>query len=139
MIQKRKAYKNYGGRGIKMCDEWKMSYINFKKWFLNELNKYIEEHLSNENISYDEKIKIAKDILTIDRIDNNGDYGPSNCRLTTYKIQARNTRSNVLSEEINKTIKDLHKIGYSCRKIARIFNIYHSTVCRMLKGITWKN
>lgn len=52
-------YKNYGGRGIKVCDEWLESFSDFEKWSLE--NGY-------------------KDDLSIDRVNNNGDYEPSNCR-----------------------------------------------------------
>ena len=71
------SYKHYGGRGITVCDEWKNSYIDFKKWAL-------------EN-GYDES-------LTLDRIDVNGNYEPSNCRWATQKQQARNTRFNNIIE-----------------------------------------
>lgn len=66
------AYKNYGGRGIKICDEWN-EYLNFKEWSLD--NGY-------------------KDTLSIDRINNNGDYEPSNCKWSNSKQQANNKRSN---------------------------------------------
>ena len=66
------SYKNYGGRGISICDEWK-SYPEFKKWALDN--------------GYDDQ-------LTIDRIDVNGDYCPSNCRWVTRFVQAGNTRAN---------------------------------------------
>ena len=68
------SYKNYGSRGIKVCDEWKNSFEEFMKWSLN--NGY-------------------SDNLTIDRIDVNGNYCPKNCRWVTIKQQARNKRTNV--------------------------------------------
>jgi hypothetical protein len=71
-------YKNYGGRGIIMCEEWKNNYSLFKKWSLN--NGYIE----NE----------GRNILTIDRIDNNGNYEPNNCRFITNKENSQNRRNN---------------------------------------------
>lgn len=67
------CYKNYGGRGIKICDEWDKNFKNFKKWSLE--NGY-------------------NDSLTIDRIDVDGDYQPSNCRWVNMKIQGNNTRRN---------------------------------------------
>ena len=70
-------YHLYGGRGITMCDEWKNNFIPFFKWAMS--NGY-------------------KDNLTIDRIDVNGNYDPSNCRWATHKEQMRNTRKNHLIE-----------------------------------------
>lgn len=67
-------YKNYGGRGIKICDEWLNDFETFYKWALE--NGYKKE-------------------LTIDRIDVNGNYEPSNCRWITMKEQQRNRRTNV--------------------------------------------
>lgn len=67
-----RSYKNYGKRGITVCNEW-LTFENFYNWA--KQNGY-------------------NDTLTIDRIDVNGNYEPSNCRWTTYKVQARNTRKN---------------------------------------------
>lgn len=66
------AYKHYGGRGIAICDEWLHDFQAFYDWAME--NGY-------------------KDNLTIDRIDSNGNYSPSNCRWTTMAIQNKNKRA----------------------------------------------
>lgn len=70
---KDRHYQLYGGRGIKVCEEWN-SWENFYKWAME--SGYQEE-------------------LTIDRIDNDGDYMPQNCRWVSMKVQNNNKRSNI--------------------------------------------
>lgn len=65
------SYKYYGGRGIRICDEWK-SRKAFEDWAIR--NGYAEG-------------------LQIDRIDNNGDYTPQNCRFVSPKTNANNRRN----------------------------------------------
>jgi hypothetical protein len=87
--KKNKAYKNYGGRGITICDEWR-DFQSFYDW-------------SYAN-GYDENAQTGK--CTIDRIDNNGNYCPDNCRWVTMKKQSNNKRNNIFVE-INGVKKTL--------------------------------
>lgn len=64
------AYSRYGARGITVCDEWKNDFKSFYDWSIS--------HGYQDN-------------LTIDRIDNDGNYEPNNCRWTTCKTQSNNT------------------------------------------------
>ena len=77
-----KYYKDYGGRGIIVCDEWLNDFMNFYYWAIN--NGY-------------------RDDLTIDRIDVNGNYEPNNCRWVTRNVQLKNKRNNVYITYQNKT------------------------------------
>ena len=91
-----KQYYDYGGRGITICDDWKNDFMSFYNWAMS--NGYSDE-------------------LSIDRIDNDGNYEPSNCRWTTSIIQNRNQR---VSKNNTSGYKGVHfdkKLG---KYIARI-------------------
>lgn len=79
---KNKRYKNYGGRGIGVCEEWLKDFNLFDKW--------AKETLTDE-------------FLTIDRVDINGNYCPENCRWATLKEQSRNKTTNRIIKYKNKS------------------------------------
>jgi hypothetical protein len=68
-------YERYGGRGIKICDEWRDDFIAFQRWALSH--------------GY-------SDSLSIDRINPNDSYCPENCRWADATIQNRNRRNSVM-------------------------------------------
>ena len=80
-------YNYYGGSGITICDEWRDNFQSFYDWSVS--NGYSEE-------------------LSIDRIDNSGNYCPSNCRWATKLEQARNKR-NITHISVNGVVKPLYK------------------------------
>jgi hypothetical protein len=92
-----KAFKNYGGRGIKICDEWSNDFLVFYAWSC---------------------ISGYADNLSIDRIDNDGDYCPENCKWVTTEEQNRNTRQciYVTIEGVIKTISEWARIAGVCIK-----------------------
>lgn len=103
-----KAYKWYGKRGIAVCDEWLHDFMAFYNWSMN--NGY-------------------NDSLTIDRIDVNGNYEPSNCRWVDMKIQNRNSRHNR-----NITINGKsHCLSEWCE----IFNIKYKNVLQRINRYGW--
>lgn len=100
-----KYYKNYTARNIKLCDEWN-DFLTFYEWAIK--NGYQEG-------------------LTIDRIDNNGDYTPENCRWITNLEQQNNKRNNHFIEYNN----EVHTIA----EWSRILGIKYSTLAnRIQKG-----
>lgn len=103
-----KDYPNWGGRGIKVCDEWLETYANFRDW-------------ANKN-GYNKG-------LSLDRIDVNGDYEPSNCRFADNKTQANNRRTTVLYDYNGKMM--------SLSQIAEETGILYITLYRRVNVYGW--
>ena len=99
-------YEYYGGRGIKVCDRWK-SFENF----------------------YDDMIGTYSDGLTIDRINVDGNYEPSNCRWITMEDQARNKRTNIMITIDGETMC----LAEWCRK----FNLEYKTIRYRISNLKW--
>ncbi|GHV79777.1 hypothetical protein AGMMS49944_15680 [Spirochaetia bacterium] len=98
--ENRSDYKYYGGRGIKVCDEWKNDFFAFRKW--SEANGYVD--FLN---------------LEIDRINNDGDYCPKNCRWSTLVVQHRNRSDNHFIT--------IHGIAHCLSEWCEIYDIKHQT------------
>lgn len=94
-----KSYKDYGARGVKICDEWLNDFMSFYNWAMAN--------------GYD-------DTLTIERIDINKIYEPSNCKWIPKAEQSRNRRGVILIEHNNET----KPLSYWCEKL----NIKHSAL-----------
>lgn len=102
-------YKDYGARGIKVCDRWINSYENF----LNDMGRApSKEH-------------------SIDRIDNDGDYHPSNCRWATILEQMNNQRQTI------RITRD--GVTHSLRSWCSHFNLKYKSIHGMIKykGLTF--
>lgn len=103
-----KDYKNYGGRGIKVCDRWLNSFENF----LNDMGQCPED---DQN----------KNFYSLDREDPDGDYEPSNCRWVSFKEQQRNKNNNKRITIGNETNTQ--------SEWAEIFNVSDQTICNWHK------
>lgn len=110
-------YKHYGGRGIKVCDEW-LGYVNFRDWSLS--NGYSDE-------------------LGIDRIDNNGNYEPNNCRWVTVTINNRNKRTAIFNVDEVIELRKICKFGGVTQvRIAKAYNIGVAHLSDIVRNKIWK-
>ena len=110
-----KRFKDWGGRGIAVCSEWRNDFMSFYNWSM--ANGY-------------------KEGLTLDRIDNNGNYEPYNCRWITTKQQARNRRSNInyTINGVTRCILELCEIlGLNPKTVYQRIHYYNWTIERALE------
>jgi hypothetical protein len=92
--KKRCSYYLYGGRGIKVCPEWRNrnnGYINFYNWAMENGYKF-------EPVEPKPNAKRVKNKWVLDRIDVNGNYEPNNCRWVDIKTQNENKRADLVIE-----------------------------------------
>ena len=101
-------YPRWGGRGIKICSEWLLDFNNFKNWA--EHNGYTS-------------------CLTIDRIDNDGDYTPNNCRWIAKGEQNNNQRTNRLITYNGKT--------QNLKQWSKELNINYGTLLSRIDDSKW--
>lgn len=98
-----KSYKNYGGRGISICEEWKNSFQCFYDWSIK--NGY-------------------KEGLTIERIDNDGNYCPENCKWIIKGEQVNNRRNNQFYTYQGKT----QTLGQWCKELNLDYGRIHGRI-----------
>lgn len=114
-----KDYLRYGGRGIKVCKEWEDNVDVFTKW--SYANGY-------------------KEGLTIDRIDNNGNYEPGNCCFISAAGNIRHRSTTVLDVDKVSRIKSLLLDGKnSDREIGEMFGVSRLTISSIKHGQAWKD
>lgn len=109
-------YADYGGRGIMVCDEW-----------LNDPSAFVTWALDNG----------FRSDLEIDRIDVNGPYAPSNCRLISHRENSRNRRNAQCNAEIAIRAKALLAEGRSVKGTAAELGLPYMVVWHIAKGNTW--
>jgi hypothetical protein len=112
------SYSNYGGRGIKVCDEWK-TFEGFIKW---------------------DKFSDWRPGLQIDRINVNGNYEPDNCRWVTVQENSQNRTSTVLTPEMVRVIRRLYETAeISQKQIGRLIGCSQALVSNVVRGLMWSN
>lgn len=113
---KNTSYKYYGGRGIRVCERWQ----KFENFY--------------------EDMGEAPNNLTIERINNDGNYEPTNCKWGTYAEQSRNNRNAKLTVPIVLLIRKLLLESQLLhREIADIFNVNKGTIGEINRNETWKD
>lgn len=130
----RPDYSNYGGRGISVCEEW-LSFEPFQKWALSS--------------GYDASAPIGE--CTLDRIDVNGDYEPSNCRWVDAKTQRANQRVKNYPTAMKRAVDLIAEDGVVLESFESLNEAARQTGCssksigkvcrgerRMTKGMKWR-
>lgn len=110
------SYKNYGERGIFVCDEWR----NFEVFYRDMGDRPSKRH-------------------SIDRIDNEDGYHPANCKWSLPHEQQQNTRQTKFSKSDIVKIAELRNQGLLYREIAEIYQCSESAIGLIIRGERWLN
>lgn len=113
----RKDYQRYGNRGIQVCNTWR-----------DDAGVFIDWALANG----------WREGLQIDRIDNNGNYEPGNCRFVTLIENARNRSTTKLDEDSIREIRKMYSGGELTQAaIGKIFGVTAKTISKIIRGERW--
>jgi len=111
-------FKNYGFKGIIVCEQWKIDRVKFFEWALS--NGY-------------------KQGLTIDRIDHNFGYNPDNCRFVSMaeNIQARSSITKLNPEKVRQVRNDFNEM--TTREVAKKWGMCHRQIMDIKSRRAWSN
>jgi hypothetical protein len=110
---RQRMWHRYGGRGIKICRRWD----NFK-YFLADMGE-------------------CPPGLTLERVDRDGDYKPSNCVWATYQAQRINSARHTLTWDDVRAIRAIK--GRSQESIADEYGVHQTAISAILRNQTWRN
>ena len=113
---KNKSYCNYGGKGITICKEW-----------LDSFEQFYEDMGPKPNKN-----------SSIERIDYNGNYEPSNCKWEGYVVQGRNKSSTKLSLIKAREIRSKYSKGASLTELGKEYGVTKQTIYSVVNNKTWK-
>jgi hypothetical protein len=105
------AYKN-----VSVCEEWKV-FLVFKEWA--------------ENNGY-------SDNLTLDRIDNDGNYEPDNCEFVSLSYNTVKRRNVKLDFDKAEQIRNFHRSGISKKELSEMYGVGHRQICHIINNETWR-